>query len=155
MSFLDWFRRKNKASSLPTQEARTPNMPAKPASSVRSVRLPSIEDFARRASKSSSSLVMQMSAVSELVDSLTTALREQYPNLENGEAFSHAKAGLSVSCRVCGELGHDAVSILYIAGSDMFGSVSFGGANFAALWRGRRPRGGGIATVALHLLSPA
>src|SRR5260370_9949144 len=105
MSFLDWFRRKNKASSLPTQEARTPNMPAKPASSVRSVRLPSIEDFARRASKSSSSLVMQMSAVSELVDSLTTALREQYPNLDNGRAFGHARAEPTVTCRVCGDLG--------------------------------------------------
>lgn len=146
MSFLDWFRRKNKASSGPRQQARAPRVLPQPASPVQSARPPSIEGFARQATKSASSLVIQMSAVSELVDNLTNALREQYPNLEPGEAFSHAKAGLTVSCRVCGELGHDAVSILYIAGSSMFGRVSFGGPNVAALWQGRCPRCG-LTTV--------
>ena len=76
----------------------------------------------------------------KLIDVLKTSIQEEYPTLDSGEAFSHANAGISLACPVCGELSHDAVSLLYLAGSDMFHSVVYGGPNTAALSQGRCPR---------------
>jgi hypothetical protein len=107
-----------------------------------------MQDFARQACKSPSSLSIQMNEVGKLIDSLRIAIQEAYPGLDSSEAFSHANAGISLACPLCGELSHDSVSLLYLAGSDMFHNVVYGGPNTAALSQGHCPRCGGSRVVA-------
>lgn len=78
----------------------------------------SLEKFARRASKLGTSIVIEISEVSRLLDALTDALLEKYyPTLERHEAFRHACNGLTLTCPNCGAFSEQVVLTLYNIGA--------------------------------------
>ncbi|MBZ0275443.1 MAG: hypothetical protein K8I60_04835, partial [Anaerolineae bacterium] len=88
--------------------------------------------------------------VTKLVDAIRDAIRAQHPTLESGEAFSFAQSGLALVCPRCGQYNDQVISMLYIAGSGMFGNAVFGGPNVAALAKGQCPSCGGENIVAVY-----
>ena len=108
----------------------------------------SIEEFASRASQSSASFTTRMSEVGSLVTALKDALTKTYPNLQSGEALSHATGGLSLRCPNCGPLSDQVLPYLLLAGTGMLKGAIFGGPNVAALAKARCPGCSGETVVA-------
>ena len=66
---------------------------------------------------------MQLGMSGKLIDVLKTSIQEEYPTLDSGEAFSHANAGISLACPVCGELSHPAtLNATSMAGESLRGA---------------------------------
>lgn len=122
------------ASSRAPSQARQTNAPR------------SLNEFARRACKSKTTISVQMSEVSQLTDCLWDSLQEEYPDLESGEVLTHAQDGLTLSCPDCGQFSEQVVPFLGFAG--MFQNATFGGGNAAALAQGRCPGCGGSSVIA-------
>lgn len=108
----------------------------------------SLDEIARQACKSKTTISVQMIEISRLTDLLKDSLQKEYPDLESGEVLSHAQSGLTLRCPSCGPLSEQVVSYLYLAGSGMMQGAVFGGPNVAALAQGRCPGCGGSSVVA-------
>ena len=132
MRFLDRLRRKKEEAAPPVAEEAPETF----------------DDFARQASQSAASITIEMSAVARLVNALGQALMREYPYLRSEEAYGHAHSGLSLACAKCGPMSREAVSLLFLAASGALQGATFGGANVAALARGRCPLCGGTAAIA-------
>ncbi len=99
--------------------------------------------FAYGASKSKSSILIQMNQTAELVDALKEALQAEYLGLDPQEAFSYAQGGLTLKCPKCGQFSEKAVPFLYLVGKGQLEGVVFGGLNVETLARGVCPICGG------------
>ena len=97
------------------------------------------QEFAQRATQSSTSITIKISDFARLVDAVKDALIGAYPNLDPGESFSHASGGFSLRCPACGPLRDEVVSVLYLAGTGMMQGAIFGGPNVANLSQGCCP----------------
>jgi hypothetical protein len=141
MGILDRFRKKKKEREKPKVVPRKPSMP--------SIRPNSLDQFAREACKSRSSVRIQIIQSASLIDMLKETLQREYPDLDSGEVFSHAQNGLTLRCITCGtQFSQQALSLLYLAGKGTMQSATFGGPNVATLARGRCPGCGGSTVEA-------
>lgn len=102
----------------------------------------SVEDFARRAAESRASMQTSLNRTKNLVDALTGEVASRY-GIESGEAFSYVTNDLVIACPNCGPFSPEAVSYLYLAGSERGAGMVLGGPNVAAMTSGRCPGCGG------------
>jgi hypothetical protein len=108
----------------------------------------SLDQFARIACRSKSSISIQIIQTAALIDALKDALQKEYASLDSGEVFGHAQGGLTLSCPRCGAFSEQAIPMLYLVGKGATQGAIFGGPNVAALGRGACPNCGGTSAVA-------
>jgi hypothetical protein len=143
-------RAKELVARLSTQAEAVPpaTVPSKKVAPTLGRSLRPLDDFARAACKSTTSISVQMSEIEGLIDALKDSLEKEYPALDPLEVFHHAQGGLVLRCPNCGQLTEQAVTMLYLGGSGIMQQAIFLGPNVAALARGRCPGCGGSAVKA-------
>jgi hypothetical protein len=147
MGILNRFLGKKAKRALPAAADSTAKPSGQPAPA--SAAAPgSLEDFAQRACRSPQTITIPMLEVKGLQDALIDGLMKAYPHLSGTEAVSQASGGLSLRCPNCGQLSEQAVSYLYLAGTELTQRAVFLGPNVAALAQGRCPGCGGSTVIA-------